>query len=307
MAVLEESLQRALSVRLHYQIGLSSIPAVEEWMDIHFDRFLEHLPMPPEMPNGEVVTHVAAFGSDLSRVIWGAWGDPRAFVPKLASYFRLCNMAKSDEAILDQIGNALEPKQVGHWIGTWGGKMVTGWHIAEARPWSDYEPMLGTHEAKYKLKAWVDAAGQPEVVRFSQAIGEEAFTEFALRVPGNAAQAWNLLDQGVMAGTGAPLPDALRSVGDARPLELCVRIRAGQIVKTGARFSAHVLGDAERACRAVGLPFDERMPRAVGPLAGDAITGFEYVRAGQHAGLDVLVDVNDQHAPAARAKAGAMA
>ena len=49
---LESALNRALSIRLNLQITLSNLPIVEEWMDIHLDRFLEHLPTPPEMPPG---------------------------------------------------------------------------------------------------------------------------------------------------------------------------------------------------------------------------------------------------------------
>ena len=50
MSSLDLALQRALSVRLNLQISLSQLAFVEEWMDIHLDRWLEHLPMPPEMP-----------------------------------------------------------------------------------------------------------------------------------------------------------------------------------------------------------------------------------------------------------------
>ena len=53
MSSLDFALQRALSVRLNLQISLSQLAIVEEWMDIHLDRWLEHLPMPPDMPNGE--------------------------------------------------------------------------------------------------------------------------------------------------------------------------------------------------------------------------------------------------------------
>ena len=68
MSSLDLALQRALSVRLNLQISLSQLAIVEEWMDIHLDRWLEHLPMPPDMPNGEAVSYLAMLGSDLRRV-----------------------------------------------------------------------------------------------------------------------------------------------------------------------------------------------------------------------------------------------
>ncbi|HEY0252592.1 MAG TPA: hypothetical protein VGC41_13750, partial [Kofleriaceae bacterium] len=80
-STLESALQRALSVRLNLQISLSQLPIIEEWMDIHLDRWLEHNPTPADMPNGEGTTFLAMLGSDLRRVWWGAFGDPRGFVP----------------------------------------------------------------------------------------------------------------------------------------------------------------------------------------------------------------------------------
>ncbi|HMG57330.1 MAG TPA: hypothetical protein VK601_27715, partial [Kofleriaceae bacterium] len=135
MSSLDLALQRALSVRLNLQISLSQLAIVEEWMDIHLDRWLEHLPMPPDMPDAQAVTYLAMFGSDVRRLWWGAWGDPRGFVPKMADYFKLCNIAKSDAALLDRVGELLEPKLVGPWIGVWGGKVITGWHFWDPHPW----------------------------------------------------------------------------------------------------------------------------------------------------------------------------
>src|SRR5262245_66332108 len=59
---LDNALQRALSIRLNLQISLSQMPIVEEWMDIHLDRWLEHNPMPPDMPDGEGVSYLAMPG-----------------------------------------------------------------------------------------------------------------------------------------------------------------------------------------------------------------------------------------------------
>ena len=117
MSSLDVALQRALSVRLNLQISLSQLPIIEEWMDIHLDRWLEHNPVPPDLPSGEEVSFLAMLGSDLRRMSWGAWGSPDAFVPRMADYFKLCMMAKSDAALLDQVGELLEPRLVGSWIG----------------------------------------------------------------------------------------------------------------------------------------------------------------------------------------------
>jgi hypothetical protein len=172
-SALDLALQRALSIRLNLQISLSQLAIVEERMDIHLDRWLEHNPMPPDMPpDAPEVSYLAMLGSDLRRMWWGAWGDPRGFVPRMADYFKLCNIAKSDEHLLDQIGQMLEPKLVGSWIGVWGGKVVTGWHFGDPQPWEHVEALFGTHEAKYQLKAWVEKHGVHRIERFTQSIGD---------------------------------------------------------------------------------------------------------------------------------------
>src|SRR4051812_41756936 len=237
MSSLDLALQRALSVRLNLQISLSQLAIVEEWMDIHLDRWLEHLPMPPDMPDAQAVTYLAMLGSDLGRGWGGAWGDPRGFVPKMADYFKLCNIAKSDAALLDQIGEQLEPKLVGPWIGVWGGKVTTGWHFWDPHPWPKVESMFGTHEAKYQLKKWVEDHKIERIDRFTQSIGDEAFSEIELPVPGETvAEQVTALSQAFTHFTGAPLEapivEQLNAVAVPQ-FALAVRIRAGHVVRVG--------------------------------------------------------------------------
>ena len=86
-STLESALQRALSVRLNLQISLSQLPIIEEWMDIHLDRWLVHNPTPPDMPDGESVSVLAMLGSELKRVWWGALVYPCGFVSRMANNF----------------------------------------------------------------------------------------------------------------------------------------------------------------------------------------------------------------------------
>src|SRR5262245_1277410 len=233
----DQALQRALAIRLNLQIGLSQLPLVEECMAIHLDRWLEHVPMPPEMPDAHAVSYLAMLGSDLRRVWWGAWGDPRGFVPKMADYFKLCNIAKSDAAVLDQIGEQLEPKLVGSWIGVWGGKVTTGWHIWDPHDWAKIEPMFGTHEAKYQIKKWVEDHGITRIERFTQGIGDRSFSEVELKMPGETIDAQvDGLEAAFLHFTGGRLEPALiaRMRQAAVPdFGLTVRIRGGKIVKFG--------------------------------------------------------------------------
>ncbi|MCA9679950.1 MAG: hypothetical protein H6709_03765 [Kofleriaceae bacterium] len=291
---LDNSLNRALSVRLSLQVSLSSLPVVEEWMDIHLDRWLEHVPMPPEMPDGHAVSYQAMIGSDLRRLVWGAWGNPRGFVPKMADYFRLCNMAKSDESILDQIGLAFEPQLVGSWVGVWGGKVVTGWHFWDPHDFAKLEPLFGTHEAKFQIKKWVTDNGVERFQRFAQSIGEDAFSEIELPVPGETIE-----DQvATMSGafhhfTGAPLDASMMEIlrsGAAPGLAIAVRIRGGQVVRFGGLAGGLTLAAARDLARAGGVKFDDGLERIVNTMSAEGISRVEYGRAGEHAGLDIFVE-----------------
>jgi len=293
MSSLDLALQRALSVRLNLQISLSQLPIVEEWLDIHLDRWLEHLPMPPDMPNGEAVSYLAMLGSDVRRLWWGAWGDPRGFVPRMADYFKLCNIAKSDAALLDQIGEALEPRLVGSWIGVWGGKVTTGWHFWDPHAWPTVESMFGTHEAKYQVKKWVDDHAVSRIERFSQSIGDNAFSEIELAMPGDTVDAQvTALGDAFVQFTGAPLEAALEAGlrGITSPqFALAIRIRGGKIARVGALLPGVALDDVNRLCSDARVAVDPRLGKLVGAL-GEGISRVEYGRAGERAGVDVYLE-----------------
>jgi hypothetical protein len=306
-SVLETALQKALSVRLNLQISLSKLPIIEEWMDIHLDRWLEHIPTPTEMPDGESVSYLSMLGSDLRRMWWGSWGDPRGFVPKLADYFKLCNIAKSDAHLLDQMGEALEPRLVGSWIGVWGGKVITGWHFRDPQPWPKIESMFGTHDAKYRIKKWVEDHGVARIERFTQSIGDASFSELELAVPGDTADAQiDALSEAFVQLTGAPLGSALADHLRAAPspqLALAVRIRGGAVVRVGALGPGIAMAGVDRLCSDAQVPLDPNVPKLVGAL-GEGVARVEYGRAGDRAGVDLYIEPGE---PAAAQAAAARA
>lgn len=296
MSSLDLALQRALSVRLNLQISLSQLPIIEEWMDIHLDRWLEHNPMPTDMPNGEGVSYLAMLGSDLRRVWWGAWGAPRGFVPKIADYFKLCNIAKSDAALLDQIGEQLEPELVGSWIGVWGNKITTGWHFFDPHPWTKVEAMFGTHEAKYQIKKLVDDHKIERIERFTQAIGDNAYSEIELAMPGDSVDAQvAMISQSFTTLTGAPLDAALTDRFRAIPMPafaLSIRIRGGAISRVGVLAPGIAIADIEKLCADAKVGVDPKLAKLVGAL-GQGIARVEYGRAGERAGVDVYLEPGD--------------
>lgn len=296
MSSLEAALQRALAVRLNLQISLSQLSMIEEAMDIHLDRWLEHIPTPPEMPNGESVSYLAMLGSDLRRVWWGAWGHPAGFVPKMADYFKLCNIAKSDATVLDQIGEQLEPQLVGSWIGVWGGKVTTGWHLWDQRPWTAIEALFGTHEAKYQLKKFVEDSKIDHIDRFTQSIGDSPYSEVEVPMPGDTVEAQvTHLSKAFTHFTGAPLAAALVERLRAIPqpqFSLAVRIRGGKIARVGALAPGIAMADVEALCKDAQVTVDPKLHKIIGAL-GEGIARVEYGRAGDRAGVDVYMEPAD--------------
>src|SRR5204863_203128 len=101
-----------------------------------------------------------------------AMGLPISLTLAAGTYFIV-----GDAALLDQIGDSLEPRLVGSWIGVWGGKVITGWHFWDPQPWPSVEAMFGTHDAKYRLKKWVEDHRVERIERFTQSIGDASFSE----------------------------------------------------------------------------------------------------------------------------------
>ena len=291
---LDNALNRALQTRLALQISLSSLPVVEEWMDIHLDRWLEHVPMPPEMPPGHTASYLAGVGTDLRRVWWGSWGNPRGFVPKMADYFKLCNMAKSDEQILDQIGLAFEPELVGSWVAVWGGKVVTGWHFWDPHEFAKLEPLFGTHEAKFQLKKWATDHGVERFQRFMQQIGEGAFSEIELAVAGDTpGEQVAKASEAFTHFLGAPLDDGISKVLASSSLastSIAVRIAAGKVSKLGVIVEGLTLGAVKDLCGAAKATFDDRLERIVNTMSAEGISRVEYGRAGEGSGVDIYVE-----------------
>lgn len=297
---LETALNRALSIRLNLQISLSGLPMVEEWMDIHLDRFLEHLPTPPEMPPGHMVSYLAMLGSDLHRLWWGAWGHPAGMVPKLADYLKLCNIAPSDTAVLDAIGEKLEPQLIGPWVGVWGGKVTTGWHLCDPHPWDKIEPLFGTHEAKFRVKQWVHDAKVERIERFAQAIGDRAFSEFEFALPGDDVDGQvDALDRAFLHFAGAPLmPEAVELLrGAPHPgFAISVRVRGGQVVRTAAIAPGMPLDLLDRLCAVMKTERAPTLERLMNGLTSDGIARVEIGRAGDRGGVDVYLEPGEAKA-----------
>src|SRR5262249_31580950 len=92
--------------------------------------------------------------------------------------------------------------------------------------------------------------------------------------------------------TGAPLSAAVidRLRGATAPqLGLALRIRGGKIVRVGGLAPGIGIAEIERLCSEASIPVDPTRSTLVGAL-GERVERVEYVRAGEHAGVDIYLE-----------------
>jgi hypothetical protein len=279
---LDAVLGRALAIRINLQISLSSLPIVEEWMDIHLNRWLESVPLPPEMPMGHTAHFGVVLGSDLSRLAWRAYGNPDGFVPKLAGYLHACKIGNADAALLDQMGNGLDPALVGSWISVIGGEIVTGWQFCDAHPFAAIEPLFSESPAKARLLAWMERAGIERFSRFAQAIGEASYSEIEFPIAGvsiddqlaHASSAFEAL-------CDAPLPEHVTRAMTAAVspgFGVSVRIRDGAVVRMSVLSPALGNDIIAELCADAGVGFDGKLGNLHGALRAEGADRVEYAR-----------------------------
>jgi hypothetical protein len=278
----QAALQRALSIRLNLQISVSALPIVEEWMDIHMTRWMESIPLPPEMPSGHNAHFAVRLASDLSRLTWGAYGNPAGFIPKMAKYLEACKISSDDIALIDAMGNGLEPELVGSWISVVNGAIATGWHFCDEHAFAEIAPNFSDGEGKARLLAWLASARVERFGRFVQQIGEHPASTIDFPLQGVAID--DRLDaaaQAFVALGGVPLPEVVRdamSSAAAVDLAVGVRMEGGQIVAVS--LSAPGLGNdvVARLCRELGLRFDDKHQRLQSAFGADGADRVEYTR-----------------------------
>ena len=277
---LDDKLQQALATRINLQISLSSIPTVEEWMDAPLSRWLDSVPLPPELPAGTSASFRISLASDLSRLRWAAFGPPSGFVPKMAGYLDQCGIAGDDLALINGLGEALEPQLVGSWISVVDGEVRTGWQFSETRPLVDLAPHLGAHEVTARLMAWVQEHRIAEFRRFAQAIGKQPFSELELLLP-----AWSPAEQVDLVGRGfedflaTPLPEPVASAAAgaaAGGLSLVLRIADGDIQRVSVVIPGLGNDTVTAVCAAAGVEYKAELRQLQGMMGAEQIHALEY-------------------------------
>jgi len=176
-----EVLSQALASKLAMQMSVSSLPVIEEWMDTPLTRWLDSVPLPMEMPDGESPPMVVSLGSDARLVRWSAGGAPEGMIPKLVEYLKRAGAVPGDFQRVDETGQALEPREVGSWIEVRPGAMTTGWFFEDREmPLARLRALLGEAE-------WMEELGADSCIRVARGIAAEPAVEVTVALGADRA------------------------------------------------------------------------------------------------------------------------
>lgn len=176
-----ELLSQALASKLAMQMSVSSLPVIEEWMDTPLTRWLDSVPLPMEMPDGDSPPMVVSLGSDARLVRWSAAGAPEGMIPKLVEYLKRAGAVPDDFQRVDETGQALEPRGVGSWIEVRPGAIATGWFFEDPEmPLGRLRGLLGEGE-------WMEELGAESCTRVARGIAADPAVEVTVELGGDRA------------------------------------------------------------------------------------------------------------------------
>jgi hypothetical protein len=284
---IDSDLSDALTRRLNLQISVSRLPVVEEWMDTRLGRWLDSVPLPPEL-TGPPVQFLVAVATDLSRLRWSAAADPSGVIPKLAGYLSQCKVSEEEIELINEVGGRLEPEMVGSWIEISNGDVHTGWQMLDREDVGEVFDLIGEAGDGGELGARVAGSGLSRVTRIAR------------RVTGGYQIDLEL--------TGAPEEDALVvAAGALEKLGHAVELPTGEYVnrdlaqtrivavmgdnaapgEIGVRFGASS-DQVAALCGAVGVAYDPELDAVRKSLQSAGIQGAVlWVRDGAVCSIDV--------------------
>ena len=202
---INQRLSAELAARLALQMSVSSLPVVDETMDNALGRWLDGVPLGPEMPDREPVPVVVSVGADAQLMRWSAAGAPAGVVPKLTEYLRLAGGVPGDFARVDRIGQALEPEKVGTWIAVRPGQVTTGWCFAGRLLPGPAAEALGEGD-------WLDGLGAAGVLWIARGLGADAPSWVVVELAGGDREERLAAARAAFARAGLAFDDAVAAL-----------------------------------------------------------------------------------------------
>ncbi len=287
----QNDIQQALATRINMQIMISSLPIIEESMDIDFSRWIDAVPLPPEVPDGTGIHIRVSLGTDLQRVRWGAYGAPSAFIPKMSEYLDKSGMSAHDLALINTLGDALKPDRVGSWIAVSGGRLTTGWQFCEPKPLAALAHFLADDASTGGLLAWAKGNCVETFSRFAQSIGDEAESELVLALPGDSSAAQvDVIVAAFRDLRDEQLPEHVKGAllhSDEPDLLLSLKLGGGALRSLSVILPSAPLEVVSKLASESGVPYESRLAQIIGMIQSSGPHRLEYRREGDATQIDV--------------------
>jgi len=288
--VVSDRLSEALAGRLALQMSVSSLPLVEEWMDTPFTRWLDSVPLPPEMPGGEGPPLIVALGADAQLLRWRAGGSAAGVVPKMVDYLRRAGALPGDFSKVDGIGQALEPAVVGSWIEARPGVVATGWFVADRMDLGQLRALLGEGD-------WMDGLGGGPCLEIGRSIGDGAMTDVVVELAGESADKLAAA-AAVFARHGLAFDEAPAARFGDRKLAVGVRARQGLVTSVRLVIEQPGPGAAAEACAGLGLELAPAVVQVERSIGAGELVQLEMERSAAGAAVVVEYVAGATRAPA---------
>ena len=287
----QNDIQQALALKINMQIMISSLPIIEESMDPDFSRWLDAVPLPPEVPPGTGINVRVDLATDLQRVRWAAFGAPPGFIPKMSQYLEKSGMTSQDLELINVLGNAMQPDKVGSWIAVVDGKLTTGWQFCEPKPLTELAEHLTDDASTGSLLAWAEGLSVDTFIRFAQSIRDDVQSELELAIPGESSDAQ--LDVIVAAFRdlrNEELPEHVKGAlllkaDPALSLRMC--LGGGALQSLSVVLPAAALDVVSKLASESNVPYESRLAQIIGMMQSSGPKRVVYRRVGDETQLDV--------------------
>lgn len=216
-----------IELRLKMKMALATIPTVQKKQAAILDRWLDSVPLPLENDVDQHMEYEVSVTANLSRLTWCASGPSTQFIPLMATFFNEVGAEANAMNQLSQLGERLQPPQLGSWIEVRPESLDGGWHIPDTLVLTEAIELIQAKNCREAIINWANEFGINTCLSLGHSMGGGyPRTEFRIRLPGETITQQLEIGIKLLEALEAPaLPiQAIAALQDARNLGLIASV-----------------------------------------------------------------------------------
>ena len=215
----ELALSHILGARLRLTLAQMHLPGPLRTVNTTLIAWLDSLSVGPALvePGQESAAprldFEAAITAAFDRLTWRAAGQAALMIPAMQGFFNQVGADEDQLAQLAELGERLDPHQLGVWVEASDGSVDAGWYLPEPLPLDvalEAANTLSPNNPKLaQLHQWAEAAGAHTCERLGRSVAPgSAFSEIRIVLPGPGVDEWVLAGVRLLETLRMPaLPD----------------------------------------------------------------------------------------------------